>query len=105
MPTKLYYDLRGNADEYSFYTLPDSYVATVQTVISLNLGSLRFDNLLDYGERMLDEQAATVVKKHHKILMTRVKTIIDQRNDERFKEGHLTYPYFKPGWIPNSIHT
>ena len=54
---------------------------------------------------MVDEEAATVVKKHHKILMTRVKAMIDQRNDERFREGHLTYPYFKPGWIPNSIHT
>ena len=74
-------------------------------MVSLTLGSLRFDNLLDYGEGMLDEEAAAVVKKHHKILMTRVKAIIEQRNDERFKEGHFTYPYFKPGWIPNSIHT
>jgi hypothetical protein len=77
----------------------------VQTVVSLALGSLRFDKLFDYGPQMLDKDAAEVVKKHHRILMTRVKAIIEQRNDERFKEGHLTYPYLKPGWIPNSIHT
>ena len=71
----------------------------------MSLGSLRFDNLLDYGPQMVDQDAAKVVKKHYRILNTRVKAIIDQRNDERFKEGHLTYPYLKPGWIPNSINT
>jgi 3-mercaptopyruvate sulfurtransferase SseA len=71
----------------------------------MSLGSLRFDNLLDYGPQMVDQDASKVVKKHYRILNTRVKAIIDQRNDERFKEGHLTYPYLKPGWIPNSINT
>ncbi|XP_028399186.1 arachidonate 5-lipoxygenase-like isoform X2 [Dendronephthya gigantea] len=105
MPTKLYDDPRAKTDEYSFYTLPDRGVATIQAVVSTSLGSLRFDNLLDYGAQMLDREAGELVEKHHKILMTKVKAIIEKRNDKRFNDGHLTYPYLKPGWIPNSIHT
>ena len=74
-------------------------------MISMNLGSLRFDNLLDYGPKMVDVTAAELVERHHHILMTRVRKIIDERNEQRFKDGHFTYPYLKPGWIPNSIYT
>ena len=77
----------------------------MQAVVSMSLGSLRFDNLLDYGPKMVDKDAAELVKKHRNILMTRIRGIIEQRNNERFRNGHLTYPYLKPGWIPNSIHT
>lgn len=71
----------------------------------MGLGSLRFDQLLDYGAQMLDKEAGEIVKKHHHILMTRVRDIIDERNEKRYSASHLTYPYLKPGWIPNSIHT
>ncbi|XP_046839259.1 polyunsaturated fatty acid 5-lipoxygenase-like isoform X2 [Xenia sp. Carnegie-2017] len=105
MPSKLYDDARSKTNEFSFNTLPNSNVSTVQAVVSMGLGSLRFDQLLDYGAQMLDKEAGEIVKKHHHILMTRVRDIIDERNEKRYSASHLTYPYLKPGWIPNSIHT
>lgn len=77
----------------------------VQSVISFSLGSLRFDKLLDYGSQMEDEEAEQIVNEHYRILSNNIKKILERRNEKRFEEGHLTYPYLVPGWIPNSIYT
>ena len=69
------------------------------------IGSIRYDNFLDYASQLSDKKAGNIVEKYHNILMGPTLKLLQERNEKRLQDGHATYPYFLPGWIPNSIHT
>jgi hypothetical protein len=71
----------------------------------MSLGSLRFDVLFDYGKHLKDDRAKAVVNKYHHHLTGSVNDEITARNHKRLAEGKMSYPYFLPKWMPNSIHT
>ena len=71
----------------------------------MSLGSLRFDVLLDYGDKLKDHRAKAVVNKYHARLIGPINNEITIRNDERLAAGKFTNPYFLPKWITNSIST
>ena len=70
----------------------------------MNLGSLRYDVLLDYGKHLEDDRAKAIVNKYHERLMVTINDQITARNQKRLANGKLSYPYLLPKWVPNSIH-
>ncbi|XP_068740270.1 polyunsaturated fatty acid 5-lipoxygenase-like isoform X2 [Montipora capricornis] len=105
MPTKLYKDNRVGVDHYSIYNLPRRFTGGAQVSLGMALASLRYDTLFDYAQSLQDTKAGHVVQKYYNYLHGYVKSIIKERNDERFEKGYLPYPYLVPGWIANSVHT
>ena len=71
----------------------------------MSLGSLRFDVYLDYGKHLKDKRAKFVVNKYHNRLIGTINDKITARNKKRLANGKMSYPYFLPKWMPNSIHT
>ncbi len=71
----------------------------------MTLGSMRYDVLFDYGKHLRDDRAKAVVNKCHRQLTTSINAEITARNNKRLAEGKMSYPYFVPKWMPNSIHT
>ena len=71
----------------------------------MTLGSLHYDELLDYGPTLRDRRAGSLVSKHYELMHKVIKPLLDKRNEQRYQEGHLAYPFLTPGWIPNSICT
>ena len=71
----------------------------------MTLASLHYDSLFDYADRLQDKKGRNVVRKYYSYLHGYVKSTVKARNVQRFREGHLPYPYLLPGWIANSIHT
>lgn len=71
----------------------------------MSLGSLHYDELLDYGPNLYDKRAGAVTSKHYELMQKVIKPLLDRRNKKRYLEGHLAYPFLTPGWIPNSICT
>ena len=69
----------------------------------MNIGALRCDKLLDYGEQLEDSLAGAIVKGHHEYLQGVVDVLIADRNRQRLADGHQTYPYFLSRWMTNSI--
>ena len=61
--------------------------------------------MFDYFNHMDDKAAKYLVQKYYKKMMEEIKPVLTARNKARYDDGHLTYPYFVPGWLPNSIHT
>ena len=53
---------------------------------------------------MSDEEGRKVVENTYQRLNTLVQKTLQARNQQRFDNGDLTYQYFEPKWLPNSIH-
>ena len=77
----------------------------IQSSAFLSLGEFRFDSLFDYGNELQDINAVNLVNSYHSYLMTVVQPRMQEENEMREKTGHLTYPYFIPRWLPNSVQT
>ena len=77
----------------------------IQSALGMNLASLRYDHLFDYGNQLQHKQAADIVNQHSQFINGFLAAIIESRNKQREKMNHLPYPYLVPGWIANSIHT
>jgi len=105
MPTKIYDDDRVASEVFNAYRLPNGLLSAVQAGVAMSLGSLRLDRLFDYGKNLPDQAGSVIVMKHYNRLHNVVKPLLNKRNKQRFREGHLTYPYLSPAWIPNSICT
>ncbi|XP_065062166.1 linoleate 9/13-lipoxygenase-like [Rhopilema esculentum] len=103
--SKLYHDSRGYHKKDLAYLLPGPIAATVQTNFAMTIGSYHYDNLFDYGDELRDQPMKRLVAKTYSELMERVKPLLDRRNEQRLKRGHVSYPFFVPGWVPNSIST
>ena len=71
----------------------------------MSLGSIRYDVLFDYGKHLKDDRAKAVVNKYYGRLTGSINDQMSARNEERLKNGKLSYPYLLPKWMPNSIHT
>ncbi len=71
----------------------------------MSLAAMRYDKLFDYHPSLQDKEAAQLVAKYYDYLMGPVLKELKSRNKKRFSDGHLTYPYFEPEWLPNSIHS
>ena len=77
----------------------------LQSAVMMNLATLRLDSLFDYSGELRDKPGRQVVDKHFCRLRRVVQPDLERVNLRRFKAGHLTYPYFLPRWLPNSIQT
>lgn len=77
----------------------------LQVALGMNLASLRYDLLFDYGDELQHINATRIVKRHSHRLDGYTATVIESRNRKRYQANHLPYPYLVPGWIANSIHT
>ncbi|XP_020626534.1 allene oxide synthase-lipoxygenase protein-like [Orbicella faveolata] len=104
-PTKLYDDTRVKDGEFSVFRLPNRLTSAIQSSAFLSLGEFRFDSLFDYGNELQDINAVNLVNSYHSYLMTVVQPRMQEENEMRKKTGHLTYPYFIPRWLPNSVQT
>ena len=69
------------------------------------LASFRYDTLFDYHDKLDDEAAREIVKKHYEILRETVEPDLKRENKKRLSNGDLTYPYYLPSWMPNGIQT
>ena len=61
--------------------------------------------MFDYYNQLEDKAAKYLVQKYYKKMMGEIKPILTARNKARYDDGHLTYPYLEPDYLPNSIHT
>ncbi|XP_032236516.2 polyunsaturated fatty acid 5-lipoxygenase [Nematostella vectensis] len=105
-PSKLYNDTRGPSDgSYSIYSLQHRHTTALQLRVFISLGVLRLDHLFDYGPNLDDMRARAILSKHYDRLSRRVGGILEERNKNRYQNGHLTYPYLMPRWLPNGIQT
>ncbi|XP_058963489.2 polyunsaturated fatty acid 5-lipoxygenase-like [Pocillopora verrucosa] len=104
-PTKLYKDKMTAMGHYGFTNLPRSFTCMTQSALSMTLAAMHYDRLLDFVPKFPEENGKSVLQKYHDYLDGEVTSKITQRNKQRFKEGHLPYPYLLPAWIANSIHT
>ncbi len=73
--------------------------------IGMSLANYRFDSLFDYGSQLPDKAGREVVVKWFNFLQQTLQPYLEKRNLRRLKEGHLTYPYLLPRWVPNGIQT
>ena len=81
------------------------FVQQEHGLVALTLSNYRFDALFDYGSQLPDEGAREVISKWFNFLQRSVQPYIERRNRYRLAEGHLSYPYLQPRWIPNGIQT
>ncbi|EDO45753.1 predicted protein [Nematostella vectensis] len=105
MPTKLYHDPKQTPGQFDIYNLPNKFTSVVQSALGMNLASMFYDTLFDYGKELNDARARSVVTKHSADLNGWILKTIEKRNRKRYEQNHLSYPYLVPGWIANSIHT
>ena len=61
--------------------------------------------MFDYSNDLQDAKAKYLVKGYYDKMMKEIQPVLEQRNKQRYADGHLTYPYMEPKWLPNSIHT
>ena len=66
---------------------------------------MRYDKLFDYSESVDDAQTKLLLIRYYDQMTKEVQPMLEARNKKRYAEGHLTYPYMEPKWLPNSIHT
>ena len=71
----------------------------------MGVGAYHYDNLFDYGDELRDQPMKRLVAKTYRELMEKVKPLLDRRNEQRLKRGQVSYPFFVPGWVSNSIST
>ncbi|XP_068762357.1 uncharacterized protein [Montipora capricornis] len=105
LPTKLYNDTRVKDGEFSVYRLPNRLTSATEAGFSNSLASFRFDSLFDYGNELQDIKAVNIINRHYGHLVLRVQPKMQDTNQEREKNGDLTYPYLIPRWIPNGVQT
>jgi hypothetical protein len=71
----------------------------------MTLSSFRYDRLFDYAEYLNDPKGREVVFRYFSRLNQVVEPLLEDRNKMRLAQGHLTYPYMQPRWLPNGIQT
>ena len=77
----------------------------MQASLVATLASYRFDTLFDYGNDLKDMKAVKLLNRYFGHLMNDVQPKMQEKNQQRKKEGYLTYPYFIPRWLPNGVQT
>ncbi|KAL9951789.1 hypothetical protein ACROYT_G044516 [Oculina patagonica] len=105
MPTKLYQDSRVADDVFSLYNFPNANITASLANVGTSLANYRFDSLFDYGSQLSDKRGREAVVKWFNKLHYSLQPYLENVNLQRLKEGHLTYPYLLPRWIPNGIQT
>ena len=76
----------------------------MQIALAMSLGSIRYDKLFDYSDKLEDPKARYLVKRYYKKIKG-ISRVTKVKNKQRIKDGHLAYPYFLADLMPNSIHT
>ena len=77
----------------------------IQSALGMNLASLRYDHLFDYGNQLQHKQAADIVNQHSQFINGFLAAIIESRNKQREKINHLPYSYLVTSWMTKSIYT
>ena len=86
------------------FLVTNLFCLQTQSVLSFVLSSIRVNRLFDYSKRMSDQKARNLVHETFTRLNECVQQKLQARNKRRFQNGHLTYQYLEPKWLPNSIH-
>ena len=73
--------------------------------IAMSLGTYHYDRLFDYYEELPDPRASKVVRKYYDYVRDIINPKLKERNNRRFLQGRLTYPYLEHNWLPNGIQT
>ncbi|XP_031574298.1 uncharacterized protein LOC116308077 [Actinia tenebrosa] len=105
IPLKIYDDDRVPNNTFSSARLPDRFQSLLQMSNVMTLSTFRYDRLFDYGEHLDDPKARQVLYRYFSVLTEQVEPLLDERNKERLRDGHLTYPYLLPRWMPNGIQS
>lgn len=79
--------------------------AQAQMQVAMNVGTYHYDMLFDQYKELTDSRASEVVKKYYNYVQDTIDPMLKKRNNRRFREGHLTYPYLEHYWLPNGIQT
>ena len=74
-----------------------------QVSFLFKIGTFRYDRILDYADKLQDKKAKALITKYKSKLDGEIEEILEKRNKERLKQGHLTYPYLQPKWLPNGV--
>ena len=80
-------------------------ILQLEASFSNALASYRFDTLFDYGNDLKDMRAVKLLNHYFGQLMNDVQPRLQAKNQQRKKDGYLTYPYFIPRWLPNGVQT
>ncbi|XP_031570628.1 arachidonate 5-lipoxygenase-like [Actinia tenebrosa] len=104
-PLKLYDSDRIPNTTFGPERLPNRAQAASQASFGVSLATYREDSLFDYGKTLKDGKGRKVVSRYYNYLKDVVDPLLEMRNHKRLVEGHLTYPYMQPRWVPNGIQT
>ena len=69
-----------------------------------SLAGMRYNQLFDYSKRLHDNEARNLVQDTYYRLNKCVQETLQLRNQGRYENNDLTFPYFEPKWLTNSIH-
>ena len=61
--------------------------------------------MFDYSNLIEEGRGKLLVDRYFEQMNKEIQPILQKRNEQRLAQGHLTYPYLEPKWLPNSIHT
>ncbi|XP_078365273.1 allene oxide synthase-lipoxygenase protein-like [Oculina patagonica] len=104
-PTKVYNDSRVPPETFAVFNLAHVNISVAQMQVAMNVGTYHYDTLFDQYDELTDSRASEVVKKYYNYLKDTIDPMLKKRNNRRFHEGHLTYPYLEHYWLPNGIQT
>lgn len=82
-----------------------SHSFQAQVEVAMNVGAYHYDTLFDYYDELSDPEARKCLRFYCYYLKYTISQTLKNRNDRRFRKGHLTYPYLQCPWLPNGIQT
>lgn len=87
----------------NYFFFSHSFQAQVE--VAMNVGAYHYDTLFDYYDELSDPEARKCLRFYCYYLKYTISQTLKNRNDRRFRKGHLTYPYLQYPWLPNGIQT
>ena len=87
------------------YCTPFLVILQIEASFSNSLALYRFDTIFDYGNDLEDIRGVKLINRYFSYLINVVQPEMQDNNQQRKEEGHLTYPYFIPRWLPNGVQT
>jgi len=109
-PYVMYYPMQAGllfepqGEENMLNMMPNATTVIESTVQGAMLASLRMNKLFDYSNQLTDDKTRDIVRDTFRHFHVDIQTKLAARNAKRFKEGKLTFQYFEPAWMTNSIH-
>ncbi|KAK3741230.1 hypothetical protein QZH41_017138 [Actinostola sp. cb2023] len=67
------------------------------------IGTFRYDRIFDYADKLQDARAKAIITRYKRKMDGPIEAMLEERNRKRLRQGHLTYPYLQPKWLPNGV--